>query len=247
MLRDLPFTDGLRLEKGPNDSITYYPTGQHTHTVVFLPGLTAYGSLFTDIFSPEKTYQALSTKIVAPSGPVVPLTQLPTWVSVFAQQWWWSTGQTSVHTWDTTIVNFPFGYVNQIREIWEILDREVAILGGDATKVFLIGHSQGAMMSLTAGVTYGKTLGGIVGMSGYYGTHSQPTIPKTQANIETPMLCINGEKDPVVLEAFAHASYFAGGLLFRKNFLWERWGDLLHTPTDAEWKRVGKFVGDVVT
>jgi len=102
-------------------------------------------------------------------------------------------------------------------------------------------------MSLTAGLTYGKKLGGIVGMSGFYGTSSLPTFPQTQANSETPVLCINGERDTITVEAVAHASYFAGGLLFRKNFIWERPGDLAHTPNEAEWKRVGKFVDDCVT
>lgn len=95
------------------------------------------------------------------------------------------------------------------------MDEEITLLGGDSTKVFLAGHSQGAMLSLTAGLTYSQRLGGIISLSGFYGS---PTIPQTAANSGTPILAINGEKDFVVNIAVAHASYFAGGLLLRNNF-----------------------------
>ena len=35
------------------------------------------------------------------------------------------------------------GYRGQVHRLWGILDEEVGILGGDSSKVFIAGHSQG--------------------------------------------------------------------------------------------------------
>lgn len=48
------------------------------------------------------------------------------------------------------------------------LDEEIKLLGGDSSKVFLGGFSQGCAMSLYSGLVYEKTLGGLIGLSGYF-------------------------------------------------------------------------------
>lgn len=156
----------------------------------------------------------------------------------------WSRGKTSIHSWDTTCVAQPSGYLAALQTIYQILDEEIKILGGDSTKVFLAGHSQGSTMALTAGLTYGQRLGGIIGLSGFYGS---PTIPQTEANSKTPILVINGKKDFIVQMAQAKASYLAGGLLSRNNFKWEQWAGLTHTPTDAVWARLAEYVKECMT
>lgn len=49
-----------------------------------------------------------------------------------------------------------------------IIDEEVAAFGGDPSKVFIGGFSQGCAMAIHNGLVYqGGMLGGIIGMSGY--------------------------------------------------------------------------------
>ena len=47
-----------------------------------------------------------------------------------------------------------------------IIDKEADLLGGDYSKIFLLGYSQGAMMAAWIGLMSDKPLGGIVGICG---------------------------------------------------------------------------------
>jgi phospholipase/carboxylesterase len=80
--------------------------------------------------------------------------------------------------------------------------------------VLLMGFSQGAVMSLEAGLNYPGRIAGIVSMSGYM-PEPQATLAKPQAALDTPILLVHGTEDPVVpvegsryaMEALKKAGY----------------------------------------
>ena len=57
--------------------------------------------------------------------------------------------------------------LEQCDRIHGILDKEVKRYNGDYSKLFLLGYSQGACLSLDAGLTYSKKIGGVIGFKGH--------------------------------------------------------------------------------
>jgi predicted esterase len=55
--------------------------------------------------------------------------------------------------------------------VTELIDNEAKLVGG-ADRILIGGFSQGAAMSLHAGLRYPQKLAGIVACSGYVGTYS---------------------------------------------------------------------------
>jgi predicted esterase len=112
------------------------------------------------------------------------------------------------------------GYLGSVQRVWKILDEEVAILGGDSAKVFVAGHCQGCMLSFKAGLSYSKTLGGVIGLISYVRSDD---IPKAPANSATPVLSVVGGSDLVCPQDAVQRSHKREGLYDRKNFVQEVW------------------------
>lgn len=73
-----------------------------------------------------------------------------------------------------------------------------------ASKLVLVGFSQGTMMSLYTGLNYKEQLAGIVGFSGALINEDHAL----QANKQTPVLLVHGEEDDVVpYDAMAMAQF----------------------------------------
>lgn len=94
----------------------------------------------------------------------------------------------------------PFEEVISTKEIHEsaeqirkIVDRELAILNGDSSRLFIAGFSQGCGLAMHIGLECTQRVGGIIAIAGYF-------FPITQihdSNKETPMLIIHGKKDTI--------------------------------------------------
>jgi phospholipase/carboxylesterase len=69
--------------------------------------------------------------------------------------------------------------------------------------VVIMGFSQGAVMSLEAGLNYKGPLAAIVSMSGYIGEPGK-TLAHPSAPFKTPILLVNGTADPVVQDDMTH-------------------------------------------
>merc|ERR1712217_100468 len=68
--------------------------------------------------------------------------------------------------------------------IFQILDREIALLDGDASRVFIGGASQGCCTALHCALQYPRVLGGFVGIVG----HLLSCSPVPQAKRHMPWL-----------------------------------------------------------
>jgi predicted esterase len=131
------------------------------------------------------------------------------------------------------------GYRGSVERVWKILDEEVGILGGDSSKVFVVGHCQGCMLAFKAGLSYSKTLGGVIGLMGYARTDN---ILQAPANSETPVLSVIGGLDLLCPQNGVQKSHKQEGLYDRKNFVQEVWPLQNHHMNEDIHKRVAAFV-----
>ena len=86
--------------------------------------------------------------------------------------------------------------LNNSKRIINLIDKEAEELNGNYSKIFLLGYSQGACMSMYIGFNIEHELGGIVSLSGivFPEVLSQPTFHN---NTKTNFLVCHGEDDKV--------------------------------------------------
>jgi phospholipase/carboxylesterase len=71
--------------------------------------------------------------------------------------------------------------------------------------VVIMGFSQGAVMSLEAGVNYKGNIAAVVSMNGYMGD-PEKTLAHPAASRRTPILLVHGTLDPIVQEEMTEAT-----------------------------------------
>ena len=176
-------------------------SGKHTETVIFLHGLgdSADGGWFDYFFSVHSTPCLATTKTILLNAPNATVTinmgaKMASWFDIRDLNPKPETFEASTGI-DEVIKN--------TERIHAVLKEEIEALGGDSTRVILSGFSQGAMMSLYAGLGFEKTLGGIIGWSGYL----FPITIVHEANAKTPLLLANGMSDPLINCALSDLSY----------------------------------------
>ena len=76
----------------------------------------------------------------------------------------------------------------------KLLDKEIKILKGDASKVMIGGYDQGGALAIHTALNYEKPLGGIISWSGFRLDHTKLPEKKYQ-NI--PIFISNGNKDEI--------------------------------------------------
>ena len=167
-------------------------------------------------------------KIVCPSAPFIPTKGLTGVMKDIVDAL--HPEKEQVHSWidyeDTKKTD------KQFTRLWGLLDREVGLLDGDSSKVFVVGHSQGADIAMRIGLMYKKTLGGICGLQGGF---KSPQWKRPNANKETPVMFLMGSKDdiakPDTIEE--HMKTNCPYKMFkRKNFTW------VVLPIDNRWTKI---------
>ena len=78
--------------------------------------------------------------------------------------------------------------------------------GIDASRIVLMGFSQGCAMTLMTGLRYGERLAGLVGLSGYLPLAAVTESERHAANRDVPIFLAHGSADPVIPIARATAS-----------------------------------------
>jgi phospholipase/carboxylesterase len=157
---------------------TVYPKGATPRRlVVLLHGLGADGN---DLFGlvPALAPALPETAFIAPDAPY------PCDMAPYGRQWF----SLQVRTREAVEggVRASAAILNQF------LDESLEKLELDASKLALVGFSQGTMMSLFTGLRRAKPLAGIVGYSG------RLVGPTAEIVSKPPVLLVHGDADPVV-------------------------------------------------
>lgn len=94
------------------------------------------------------------------------------------------------------------------KKIHHLIEKEINYYN-DPSKVFLFGMSQGCCVSIDAGITFDKKIGGIIGIKGH-------VINRSLKDFKTPqnILITHGKKDKTIFWDFAKKTY---SMLKKKN------------------------------
>jgi predicted esterase len=90
-------------------------------------------------------------------------------------------------------------------QLHELLDVEIAALGGDASRVVLGGHSQGGCVAMDAAITYHKTLGGVLVSRGHL--YSATPLALEPCRCELRILHWHGTCDGSIAPSLASAGW----------------------------------------
>ncbi len=84
------------------------------------------------------------------------------------------------------------------RLLLTFIDEAVRAYGADPRRVYLLGFSQGAIMSLWLALTRPATVAGVVAMSGWIPPQALPGMAPAEAMRGLPILVVHGTEDPVL-------------------------------------------------
>lgn len=211
----------------------------HTATVIFLHGLgdTPMGWTF---FAQEAARQGRlkHVKFVFAEAPNQPVTlnygmTMPSWYdikalgNVMGQQ-------------DEDGILASIGRLKQV--IKEEIDE-----GIPSNRIVIGGFSQGCAISLGTSVVYDKTLGAIIGLSGYLPIHEKLTTLKRTENINTPYFLGHGTGDQVVkFEAGKLSRDYLMNDLGRTKLEWHQYENMVHTASPEEIQDIFDFLERVI-
>jgi len=170
--------DGLEFETAPGA----------TASIIVLHGLGADGNDFVPIAQELDLAAVGPVRYVFPHAPIRPVTinggyRMRAWYDIL--------GTELVRREDEA------GLRESQAEIAALIDREIA-RGVPASRIVLMGFSQGCAMTLMTGLRYPHTLAGLVGLSGYLPLAATTGAEAHAANAATPIFMAHGLQDPVV-------------------------------------------------
>ena len=169
------------------------PSGVHERTVIFLQGMQAivreqYNMLSSKGFLADMD---ANVRVVAPQIAKTARNKLPHWFPFHQDPW--------SHTLQSLTSVFELNWSMNV--LMPIVEAEAAKLGGDFSKVFIVGYSQGAMMGIWTGLMANRPFGGVIAYSGCL-----PVFTLDQVSVlgrKVPVVHFHDRRDKVVL--FEHA------------------------------------------
>ncbi|MBL8477428.1 MAG: carboxylesterase [Methyloversatilis sp.] len=167
----------IELESGPAPSAT----------VIVLHGLGADGNDFVPVCRALDLDAVGPVRFVLPDAPERPVTRnggyiMRAWFDVFAP----GSG-----------IDDEAG-IRASQQIVEALIARETGRGTPASRIVLMGFSQGCAMALVAGLRHAERLAGIVGLSGYLPLAGKTAGERSAANRDVPVFLAHGLNDSVV-------------------------------------------------
>ena len=169
-------------------------SGNHTHTIIFLPGLTNTPEDFAVVFTDRLHFKKRNdTNVVILRSPIQ-------YVSVL---------RSTNYSW-FDIYNFPLSkdsdynftdLKKSARVLEEVIQNEANALGGKYENIIIGGHSQGACISLYEGYNTKKNLGGLFSFSGVL-----PPGDISQDKNDLNVYFGYGDADYIILPSFFNES-----------------------------------------
>jgi phospholipase/carboxylesterase len=165
---------------------------QPCFSIIVLHGLGADGHDFVPICDELDLSSLGGVRFVFPHAPVMPVTlnggyEMRAWYDI-------------IPTGHGGRVEDEAGLRQSQRAIEGLINREVA-RGTPASRIVLMGFSQGCAMTLMAGLRHPEALAALVGLSGYLPLPDHTAAERSSANQHTPIFLAHGTQDDVVLPA----------------------------------------------
>lgn len=158
-------------------------------SIIILHGLGADGEDFVPICHELDLTEAGPVRYVLPSAPAIP-------VSInggYVMRAWYDIRPPGQGPREDEA-----GLRQSQQAIHALIEREIA-RGVPASRIVLMGFSQGCAMALMTGLRYPQRLAGIVALSGYLPLLDTTAAERHEANIHTPIFMAHGQDDDVVL------------------------------------------------
>eukprot|EP00747_Dinoflagellata_sp_TGD_P060522 gnl/TRDRNA2_/TRDRNA2_152066_c0_seq1.p1 gnl/TRDRNA2_/TRDRNA2_152066_c0~~gnl/TRDRNA2_/TRDRNA2_152066_c0_seq1.p1 ORF type:complete len:324 (+),score=26.42 gnl/TRDRNA2_/TRDRNA2_152066_c0_seq1:3-974(+) len=178
------------------------PTGgRHHFTLIYLHQFCCNGASYVH-FKPRYFFSAsklpqLKLKVVVPTARAIPIT-----IHDGCKQYAWYDYKTDFEGKREDNI-FPSSLRNTRAKIFKILDREIAKLNGDASRVLIGGSSQGCCTALHVALTYNRLLGGVVGTAG----HLLSCTPLPARKKQLPIYLYNGLEDETMRWSWVRTTY----------------------------------------
>jgi phospholipase/carboxylesterase len=164
-------------------------------TLIFLPGLGKNAKTWEPLFLNESTnFTNKFTEIILLTAPTARVTiedntKMTSWFDILER--------------NPSAESFNYQDVKKNkRRIRRLIWKKIWQYGGDTSRVFLAGHSQGAAMALDTYLTFPEPLGGVFSFSGFL-------LPQTPlpSNWHPIVFVSHAKDDPVVPFEWAQFSY----------------------------------------
>ena len=157
-------------------------------SLIVLHGLGADGNDFVPICDELELDAIGPVRFVFPHAPVRPVTIN----GGMAMRAWYDILGTDIARREDEA-----GLRESLVEVQALIERERA-RGIDASRIVLMGFSQGCAMTLLSGLRHGERLAGLVGLSGYLPLAASTAAERSAANQGLPIFMAHGRMDPVI-------------------------------------------------
>ena len=226
------------INRGTNKSEHLYiepSSGVHTHTIIFMPGLTSKPEDFKEVFTERIPFQKKNTtKVVLLRSPLRNVRVL--------------NGQKN-HSW-FDIYYFPLNSTdsynftemkNSSNFLKQMIKEEADILGGNYNKIIIGGHSQGAIISLYTGYkSCDKMIGGILAFSGFLPEEDALLPGKNDLNVYYAY----GDIDPVIIPEYFNTT--VKDIMNYEGFKMYIYPNHVHFIKEEEMIDAGKFLDTIM-
>jgi len=190
---------GLPEGEDPGELVMTEEHGEHTHTVILLHAEGSAAEAHSRLYRRFGEI-GVHCRFVFPRAPQRKLTSVPGGPEVVC---WMMPRDTSPSPGDGSMPA-QYGYDAmlaagqlgaQTRRLHALLDREIALLGGDASRVVFGGASQGGMLALHVAMSYRAPLGALLCLRTMLSTDH--TTPVGGEHAKTPIFVFAGGRDTI--------------------------------------------------
>ncbi len=174
------------------DTIELQTQAEPRASLIVLHGLGASGDDFVPVCQAMDLRSVGGLRVLLPQAPERPVSinggyRMPAWYDIGLD----ASGQR---------VEDERGLRESQREIEALIAQEVE-RGIPASRIVLMGFSQGAAMTLMTGLRHAQRLAGLVALSGYLPLAGTTEAERHAANADVPLFLAHGDSDEVVLPA----------------------------------------------
>jgi phospholipase/carboxylesterase len=163
-------------------------TGKANASIIVLHGLGADGHDFVPVAQQLHLASVATVRFIFPHAPLRPVTLNG---GMVMRAWYDINGAEPKRSEDET------GLRQSQLEIDALIEREVE-RGVKASRIVLMGFSQGCAVALLTGLRHSRRLAGLVGLSGYLPLADRTAAERSAANASVPIFMAHGHADPMI-------------------------------------------------